>query len=56
MADISFLVFEDEKGFYALEGDGPIKDRPRIDMSKEQADAWIEAHKSEVESAEEEDD
>lgn len=55
MADISFLVFEDEKGHYILEGDGPIKDRTRIDLTPEQADAWIEAHKSEVESNEDKD-
>ena len=39
MADISFLVFEDDKGFYRLEGDDPNNQR-RIDMTKEEADAW----------------
>ena len=42
MADISFLVFEDDKGFYRLEGDDP-NNQQRIDMTKEEADAWSAA-------------
>jgi hypothetical protein len=40
MADISFLVFEDEKGHYRMEGDDP-DNQTRIDMSQEEADIWI---------------
>jgi len=42
-SDISFLVFEDDQGFYRLEGVGPIEDRKRVPMTKEEADAWVDA-------------
>lgn len=39
MADISFLVFEDDEGFYRLEeSDG---EQERVDMTEEEADTWI---------------
>ena len=41
-SDISFLVFEDDQGFYRLEGVGPIEARVRVPMTKEEADAWVD--------------
>ncbi len=47
MADISFLVFEDSRGYYRLEGEDP-DNQVRIDMTKAEADAWIDAHSRQV--------
>lgn len=37
-----FLGFENEWGFYRLEGDGPLEERTRTTMALEAAHAWVE--------------
>lgn len=44
MADISFLVFKDEQGFYRLVGDETKGETvQRVDMTEAEADAFIAA-------------
>jgi len=40
MADISFIVFKDDDGFYRLE-ESEGGEQERIDMTEEEADTWI---------------
>ncbi len=56
MADISFLVFEDDGGNYRLEGDGPIEKRVRVDMTSEEAAAYIAEQAKGLQIPDEEED
>ncbi len=48
MADISFIVFKDAQGYYRLEGEGDAQ--KRVDMSEEEAEAWIAAQSAKAEA------